>query len=671
MGSESEMVGSLRAGNGITAGRGMKVAAIVALAGLATVVGYATLGGAGQESGTSSAITQTSDRAVVKKTTFHITTKASGELEARNQIEIRSKLESQSTIVELAPEGKTVKAGELLVRLNSDKIEQDILEQTLQVESAKAEQTAADNGYNIQVNENQSNLRQAQSKVTLAQLALDQWEKGDVQTMRLELTLDMEKAKRDFDRLKDKLERSEKLHEQGFLSKNELDLDKIAFTEAEAAIKKADIANEAYEKYKHPEERETKTSALIEAKAEVERVTMNNEIELVSKEAARTNKRKQLAVREEKLKNLQTQLANATITAPSDGLVVHATSMSNGRGGGGDRDGPLMIGRQVYPNELLMILPDTSDMMASVRVQESLAGRIRKGQPAVVTVDAAGGKMFTGAVESTSVLAETGGWRDPNLREYTVKVSLNQMDLEGAGLKPSMRVDAAITLGEVADAVAVPVQAIFNEGQVRYVYIQQGSKFTKSPVKMGRRSDTFAEIAAGAAEGDVVLLREPSPGEVLLQQWDKGKLELAGYTLGEDGQPTLAGNPRGAGGPPGGPSGENIAGNGQGRGGRGGRGQREGANAGGGNGGGGGGGNDRGGPQSATNSSRDGAGKDRAGKDGDSKSAELADRDAAQPATKPTADPASQTPAESLPADQQPASDAGNAGKPAADKSAR
>lgn len=521
---------------------------VVALAGAAAAIGYATLGGPSAPE--PQAISRTSDRAIVRASSFQITTKASGELEARNQIEIRSRLESQSTIAELAPEGKTVKAGDLLVRLNSDKIEQDILEQTLQVESARADLVAAENGYNIQVNENASLLRQAESKVTLAQLALEQWEKGEVEKSRLANKLAIERADRDLERLTDKFNRSETLLAQGFLSKNERDLDRIAFIEAKAAVEKAYKEQEIYETYKYPEEKEKNSSALIEAKAELERVKMNNEIELASKEAARTNRRKQLAVREEKLKNLETQLAAATMRAPSDGLVVYATSMSSGRGFGGDREGPLQIGRQVYPNELLMILPDTSDMMASVRVQESLAGRIRAGQVATVQVDAAGGKNFQGRVESTSVLAETGGWRDPNLREYTVKVALDQESLQGAGLKPSMRVDASIVLGEVQQALTVPVQAVFNEGPVRFVYAEDGGKFTKVPVKMGRRSDAFAEIAAGLKEGDVVLLREPTAGEVLLRPWDKSKLELAGYTLGEDGHPVMPGMGRpGPGGP--------------------------------------------------------------------------------------------------------------------------
>ncbi|MCG3123644.1 MAG: hypothetical protein GIKADHBN_02065 [Phycisphaerales bacterium] len=603
----------------------LRAAVLVALAGGVAVIGYAALGGKG---GAASSASVTSDRAVVKKTNFEIMTKCSGELEARNQIEIRSRLESQSTIAELAPEGTSVKAGDLLVRLNSDKIEQDILEQTLQVESAKAELVAAENGYNIQVNENESLLRQAESKVTLAKLALDQWESGEVAKKFLELNLALERADRDLKRLTEKYDRSKMLHSQGFLSKNELDLDEIAWIEATAAIAKAKKEDEIYRQYKLPQERETFTSALTEAKAELERVKMNNEIELASKEAARTNRRKQLAVREEKLKNLEEQLAAATMRAPQDGLVVYATSMSSGRGFGGDREGPLQIGRQVFPNELLMILPDTSDMIASVRVQESLAGRIRPGQRATVQVDAAGGKMFQGVVESTSVLAETGGWRDPNLREYTVKVALDQQELAGAGLKPSMRVDSSITLGEVADAPAVPVPAVFNERPVRFVYVEQTGKFAKVPVKMGRRSDTFAEITAGVSEGQVVLLREPTSGEVLVRPWDKASLELAGYALDADGKPVVAGAAeRGPGGPPDG----NRQRAGRNRGGREGGGTSDATGA--------------GNPRTTAEGSAPAA-KDGERKDADSaKSSEIADK---SPADKPAA-PAGETGAQGQP----------------------
>lgn len=504
-----------------------------------------------------------SDRASVRTMAFEITTTVNGELEARNSIEIRSKLESSSTIVELAPEGKSVKAGELLVRLNTDKLEADLVEQTLQVESARADLVAAENGYNIQLNENESKLRQAQLKLDLALLAKEQWTKGEVEKKRQETELALEKAQRDLARLTDKFANSEKLFKMGFLSKDERDRDEIAKIEADAALKKAVLEKSIYWEYQHPEDEKKKTSDVTEAQSELDRVKMNNEIELASKEAMRTNRRRQLAVREDKLKRVQTQLDAATMRAPSDGLIVYSTSMERNMWGG--NEGPLQIGRQVSPNELIMVLPDTSEMMASVRVQESMAGRVKQGQVATIKVDAAGGRVCVGQVESIGVLAEGGGWRDPNRREYTVKIALDKSTVQG--LKPSMRVEGQIILGQVEDAPAVPVQAIFTEGAVRFVYTAAGQKFVKTPVKLGRRSDTYAEIAAGANVGDIVLVREPAPSEVFTRAWDPEQLTLAGYKLNDDGQPVLIGadpDRPGRGGP-GGSGGQGGPGGGRGR----------------------------------------------------------------------------------------------------------
>ncbi len=472
------------------------------------------------------------DCAMARRMSFKIQTACSGRLEARRQIEIRSKLDTRSNIVELVPEGKSVKAGEQLLRLNTDEIEQASREEQLAAETARAESVAADNGYEIQINENQSKLRQAESKLKLAELALEQWEKGEVVKKQQELELAIEKTADDLARLDEKVETSRKLWEKGYLSKDEFMQDQIRLTEARSAAKSATMEEEIYRVYKKPEEKETKTSALAEARSELERVKMNNKIELASKESARTTKRTQLEIHERRLQDLRKQVEEASIKAPVDGLVVYAFSM-----GLGWRETPLQIGQPVYRNELVMILPDTSEMVASVGVHESLAGKVQKGQAVDVKVEAAGSKVFKGEVESLSVLAETDDGHDKDTREYKVKVALEAQSVRGFELKPSMRVDATITLGEVADALAVPVQAIFNEGALRYVCERRGGVVAKVPVKVGRMSSTYAEITAGLGEGAVVLLRDPHAGEVQERAWDVQMLSEVGIEMDAEGRP--------------------------------------------------------------------------------------------------------------------------------------
>lgn len=473
------------------------------------------------------------DIAVARVMSFDISTTATGELEARNQIELRSRLERPSTIVEIVPEGTRVRAGDVLVRLNADDIQTQIEEDISRVEAARADLVNAENAYAIQVSENESKLRRAQLNIELAQLALEQWLKGEVEQKRKDLELQLENTKKELERLEDKYANSRKLYEQGFLSKNELDLDEIALRRARAEREKAVLANETYWSYQYPKDEKRIRSDLAEALAELERVEKTNESQLAQRQAQLNNARNQLASRENRLARLRAQFEAAVIRAPTDGLVVYATSTERGRGMMMSQGGGLQVGTQVQPNQALILLPDTTEMRAAVRVHESLAGRIRPGQPAAVRVEAANA-VFQGVVESIGVLAETGGWRDPNLREYTVRIGLVG---EVETLKPSMQCEAQILIGRVENALSIPVQAVFMDGAVRYVYKPRGNRFERVPVRLGRRSDLFAQVLKGVSEGDRVLVRQPQPGEVLAGEWDPAALTLAGYTLNDEGRP--------------------------------------------------------------------------------------------------------------------------------------
>lgn len=450
----------------------------------------------------------------VTEESFEIVVTASGELEAEKQTEIRSELESSADIVELVDEGSRVKKGDLLIKLNDESIVRSVEDQLLSVEEARSELIAAENALAIQLNENEAARRQGELKVELATIDLKKWEEGEDAKRRVQLTTALEKAERNFKRLDEKLKQSKLLYEKDFLSYDDYQRDEIEYYEAEAAVLLAKKDIEVYEAYEYGRDKKQKTSDLEEAQAELERVLKQNESRLAREEADVTNRRRQLAIREERLAKLQEQVVATTLYAPTDGLVVYGTSIGDNRfrsfSGG---DGALQIGRTVRPNELLIVLPDTTNMVASVRVHESVAGRIRPGLPATVRVDAIRGSAFRGTVKSVGVLAESGGWRDPNLREYTVKILVDGGNPDQK-LKPSMRADAEIVLGEVDDSVAVPVQSIFHEGEVSFVYTPAGGKYQKTPVRVGRRSTTMAEIAAGLNAGDTVLLREPSAGEV-------------------------------------------------------------------------------------------------------------------------------------------------------------
>ncbi|MEM9166698.1 MAG: HlyD family efflux transporter periplasmic adaptor subunit [Planctomycetota bacterium] len=469
---------------------------------------------------------------------FEITTTASGELQAMEQIEIRSPLERQSTIVELVPEGTRVAAGDVLAVLNTDDLETELEDDEIAVESERAELIAAENALEIQKSDNSSAVRDANLKLRLAELALQQWESGDHALKMQELELNMEEAAREKERLEEKHNRNVGLLKEGFISEDQYKQDELNLIKAQARVETVELQRISYTKYQQTREREQKESDVAQALAELDRVERQNAIRLADAQANLTSRQRRVARREAQIRDLTTQIEAATILAPSAGMVVYGTTVGQSRNRWSN-DGPMMIGQSVYPNRLLFALPDTSRLVAEVRVHESLAGQIRPGQRAQIRVDAVNGVVFSGQVTEIGVLAENGGWLDPNLREYTVTIALQQNE-DATNLKPSMRCEATLVLGQVDEAVTIPVAAVFNEGPVRYVYAPDGNAFRRVPVRTGRFSDTLAEIVTGIAAGDRVLLREPLPGEVLSGVWDEAELQLVGLALDEDGNPVRA-----------------------------------------------------------------------------------------------------------------------------------
>ncbi len=499
---------------------------------------------------------------------FDVTTTATGDLRTRNQIELRNRMDSDTTVIEIIGEGKRVKAGDVLIKLNAEPMVQKVDEESLAIESARAAMVEADEGYAIQVSENESAVRAANLKLALANLDLEKWRSGEVKSKRLDLKHSVERATKEELRLREKLEKSKSLHERGYYSLDLLKQDELAWEQSQADLIKKQLDQEVYEEFEYTRDERQKLSDVEEARAEVERVHRQNSSKLASKEADRNNKRQALSIREQKLAKLREQLAAATIVAPSDGLVVYGSSIEQARWG--NDDGPMQVGSRVFPNQLLIVLPDTTEMIAAVKVHESLAGRIRPGQRVNIKVDAAGDQRFAGRVESIGVLAEqTSRWMDPNLREYTVRIAMDRESMSDGRselLKPSMRCEAEIILGNVADALVVPVQAVFNEGPVRYVHVQQGgqggaARYIRRPVQLGQRSDRYAEIRVGLKEGERVLSRRPEPGEVIAGGWQETELAAVGLKHGDDGQimpvggtPGVegrAGRPAGPGGGPG------------------------------------------------------------------------------------------------------------------------
>ncbi len=519
-------------------------AVLTAVLGGRGAVGYAA--GVGSVAGGAKAVqagAPMGDWAVASLQSFDITTLGTGQLEAKKQTEFRNTLEYEASILEIMKEGQSVQPGDVLVRLNTELVQKQLDQENLALESARAEVISAEQAYEIQVNENESGIRKATLAVELAELDLKKWAEGEVKSRRQTLTQQEDEQTREVERLREKVSQDERLLGKGFMSKDEAQRNQIELRRAETALAKAKLDREVFEQFEMPKDERTRTSTLEEARSELERTRRKNESHLASRLADRENKRKQLTLREAAITKLKTDIASAVMKSETAGLVVYATSLRPSWYS--SQQGPLQVGRKISPNELILAIPDTTELLASVRVGESIAAKVVAGQPATLRADALVGLTIRGTVQSVGVLAEQGGWDESNVREYAVKILLDK-DYDSR-LKPSMRVEAEIRLDRAENLLSVPMQAVFAEGPVRYVITRRDGAMRRVPVKIEKRSDRLAAISAGLREGERVLVRQPTAGEVAASAWGAEELREVGLMIGADGAvvPLAAGDAEG------------------------------------------------------------------------------------------------------------------------------
>lgn len=523
-------------------GSGNVMIVLVILAVLATLAGLLVVRGAGADTGSSIGVGETYE---VRQGSFAITVPASGELAAQSQREISSTLEVRAVITSIVDEGTFVREGEVLIELDDEDIRNRIREAELAKENASASLASAESNFEVKKLTGESSIRLAEVDIRLAETALESWREGEDKSRQQDLELEVTTAEKDYARLAERFEASKNLLEQEFISEDEFKRDEIDLLRANSRLSQAELALETYTRY-------DRMMQLERLQADIQRFTdkkletqerHTSEMEAATRDVQ--NKKFTLETRGEELTKAKAQLEQCVIRAPQDGLVVYAATLQSSWR---NREDPPTVGSELRRNRTVIVLPDTSQMVADVKVNEALAGRIRAGQTAVVVSDALSNVPINGTVVNVGVLAEGGGWRDPNRRDYTVRIALDAG--EELGLKPSMRCKATINVGAVDDALNVPIQAVARDGRLAYVWVAAGGGVEARRVQLGRASEISIEIRDGLEPGEKVLLRDPRPEEVALSVEDL-KTSMADAAPSGEGRPG-AGRPSGrpGGGPP-------------------------------------------------------------------------------------------------------------------------
>ena len=438
----------------------------------------------------------TSMYAEVEQGPLVVTVRASGEVLTRDANRIIPRIKRTALVSYLVPEGSRVTKGEIIARFNPDDLDQRISEAEAALVDRELTVNSAKTDLEIQELDNNNTLKLAEQAVADAELELKKFSEGDEPKDLRNAELKIATSKSERERSIRKHAEATELLKEGFITEDQVEEERIAMETAEVEAETAHLELAILNEYDLPLRRNKALSNLDKAKTELEKTIKKNEVQGLNKKQAFETAARARDRAASDLEAMRKEREDFDVKSPIDGVVNY------GDPGNQWRRGEIQVGMNLNPGEVLITIPDMSAMMANVNVPEADVDKVRTGQVAAVYIEAMGRRTFSGEVERVAEVANPSGWMSSDVKEFKVEISIPS----GEGLRPGFSCDVEITVDHIEEALLLPIQAVFREGDQWVVYKGSAGRSEKHPISIGRISVTHVEVLDGLKEGDRVLL---------------------------------------------------------------------------------------------------------------------------------------------------------------------
>ncbi len=440
----------------------------------------------------------------VKRGPLSISIAQAGTIQAQQQQIITSEVEGQNAITFLVAEGSLVKPGDLLVQLDSSNLEAALEEQLIRVQNAEAAFIRSRENFSVVKIQIEGDTANAELNLRFAREDLNNYKEGEYRQRLLQADSKITLAEEELQLAARKLEWSEKLFEENYISQSDLDADRLSHNRAKLNLELAHADRKLLEEFTFTREMAKLESAVEQAARNLERVRLRAVADSVQAQADLNAKDAEWRNQQRRQKRIEDQIKKTRIVADRAGLVVYATSAKVSWRGGGE---PLEVGQLVRERQELIYLPTADLMKAEVQVHESNLDKLQIGQPAVITVDALQGRTFMGKVSRIAPLPDANSmYMNPDLKIYRTEI---QIDGNQPDLRTGMSCMADILIQQHEDAVYVPVQAVIRIDRQPSVYLRGGREFKPVPVEVGQDNNRMIQIISGLERGQEILLNPP------------------------------------------------------------------------------------------------------------------------------------------------------------------
>lgn len=455
---------------------------LVGLAALAILVAAGLVGLAGTTSGsaTEDLITQP-----VRRGELLVTVTEDGNLESARNLDVKCEVAGGSMILSIVEDGKEIEEGDILVRLESSQLEDQINQQKISYEKARA------------------TYIQSQKDFEVAKISVQEYLEGtyrqEHQTLEANVTIAMESLRS----AQNSLQHTERMARKGYVTPLQLETQQFAVERAKLDLASAETAREVLERFT-----KAKTLQDLESKRD-------------TAEAKASSDKAAFELEEARLKRFEAQLEKCIIKAPKSGMVVYANEQGRGRFGS-QQGADIKEGATVREQQNILRLPDLANMQVRVIVHESKIDWIRKGMKARIRIQ---DRDMHGTVFSVANQPEPTSFFSAAVKEYATVVKI---DGEAKSLRPGMTAEVEILVTHLKDVVSVPVAALFERAGQTFCCVKKGAKVETRPVTLGWSNEKFVEVKTGLAEGELVVLNPRAVvGEVAHESHQPETIDVA------------------------------------------------------------------------------------------------------------------------------------------------
>jgi len=439
---------------------------------------------------------------------FDIRVSMVGVLDAANSHVVTSSVSGdKGKLIYLVEDGARVAQGDVLIKLDPSGFEEKAQRLTGEVQGLEAAVDAAEQVLEWEKTQVEREIRTGEFNIRVAELDYQKLVKGDAPIQLNQLKAEQEKVSEEHRRYQAFVDDIAKLSSQGYSNPTEAILakQKLADLEEKLAVSKENFR--MYREHVYPSLKEMAQAKVEKAKMEQEQIR-NGGVYKIAKASFKLKELKgKLSARRSALSKARKAIKNTVIHAPFAGIAVHHEAFRDGQ-----KRKP-RIGDQVWQNQPLLYLPDISAMVVKTQVREIDLHKINMGQPCHIKVDAYPDTAFEGEVAFIGVMAArgaTGGQGEKYFQLVVAVAGSNQR------LRPGMTARVSIRAHHVENRLAVPIQAVFSEGNDLYCYKYIGPEkgFVVQPVTCGKQNEAWVEIVTGLAHNDRISLVKPAAPQI-------------------------------------------------------------------------------------------------------------------------------------------------------------